>query len=262
MADRAALREQNRRDKMAEMERRHEELKLERRAIDRVTEDFRTKIKEDGKANDDKCQALKDYLAKSKANLKSLEAKCLELSKENEALKESNAKSIGEIEAEYDAKRIAKQKLQFKEHQTIRKKMEKEKKCHENDVFALNLKALEEDVEECKCERDLVKKHHEDLSNEQSNKMSKLKYQKNSQKLVTEEKERLLAKLTQENNDLTSKHQDEVHAKSLLIDRLNFDTKRLEKSIPRLFEDLEKLDTYVLKREMAEQNVATCAGRK
>lgn len=261
MADRAALREQNRIDRMAEMERRHEELKLERRAIDRVTEDFRTKIKEEGKVNDDKCQALREFLTASKSNLKSLEAQCVELQKANDALKSNNASHIESIDADYDERRVAKQKLQFKEHQTIRKKMEKEKKCHDNDVFALNLKALEEDVAECRVERDAVKKKYDDLLNEQSNKMSKLKYQKNSQKLVTEEKERLLANLSQQSKDLKSAHGDEVYSKSLLIDRLKFDTARLEKSIPRLFEDLEKLDTYVLKKEMAEQNAATC-GKK
>jgi hypothetical protein len=90
--------------------------------------------------------------------------------------------------------------------------------------------------------------------NEASNKLSKIKYQKNSQKLLLEEKERLLASLTQANNELLQKHKDEVTGKSLLIDRLKFDTARLEKSIPRLFEDLDKLDVYVQKFEIEQQN--------
>jgi hypothetical protein len=142
----------------------------------------------------------------------------------------------------------------FKEHQTIRKKMEKEKKCHPNDVFALNLAALEEDVKECAEEQKAVKRTYDDAMNEASNKLSKIKYQKNSQKLLLEEKERLLASLTQANNELLQKHKDEVTGKSLLIDRLKFDTARLEKSIPRLFEDLDKLDVYVQKFEIEQQN--------
>lgn len=254
MADREAMREQNRLDRMAQMEVRHEELKLERRAIDRVTEDYRTKIKEEGKVNDDKVQACKDYLVESKRQLKALEARCEELQKDNDAKETLNAASLAEIDADYEVRRVAKQKLQFKEHQTIRKKMEKEKKCHPNDVFALNLKALEEDVEECKAECESVKKAYDEKMNEQSNKLSKMKYQKNSLKLVLEEKERLLASLQAKNKELNTKFSDAYSSKNLLIDRLKFDTARLEKSIPRLEEDLNKLDTYVLKAEMAAQN--------
>jgi chromosome segregation ATPase len=257
MADREAMREQNRRDKMAEMERRHEELKLERRAIDRVTEDFRTKIKEEGLANEDKCVAAQAKITDGKHKLKQLQETCKELEAHNRTLAAINTDQIKEIDEEYDVRRIAKQKLQFKEHQTIRKKMEKEKKCHPNDVFALNLAALEEDVKECAAERDAIKKSYDGIMNEASNKLSKIKYQKNSQKSVTEEKERLLASLQQANDELLQKHKEYVTGKSLLIDRLKFDTARLEKNIPRLNADLEKLDTYVLKFAMEEQNRAT-----
>lgn len=257
MADRQAMREQNRKDMMAEMERRHEELKLERRAIDRVTEDFRTKIKEEECAHEDKCSAAQAKISADRHKLKDLQDKCEELEAKNKTQATINAAQIKDIDADYDTRRIAKQKLQFKEHQTIKKKMEKEKKCHPNDVFALNIKALEEDVKECAVERDAVKKAYDDMLNEASNKLSKIKYQKNSQKLVLEEKERLLASLSQTHAELLQKHKDQVTGKSLLISRLKFDTARLEKSIPRLVDDLEKLDTYVLKFEMEEQNRQT-----
>merc|ERR1712150_138854 len=96
-------------------------------------------------------------------------------------------------------------------------------------------------------EREEVKAHYDKVMNEESNIISKLKFQvKNLDKKLWDrqvENEQLLAKYT----FTKTKGKEDIYNKDLLIQRLAFDTARVEKSIPRIEADLVTLEAMASK---------------
>ena len=159
--------------------------------------------------------------------------------------KETEAKKAAQ-EVEYDEKRRTKQKLQFMESKLCAKKVNIEKKCDPVAVMSIQLKELAEEVEACKAERETVKKHYDDEMNREGNFISKLKFQDQTldKKIADRQSEhdQILAKF----NEMKTKGKDDIYNKGLLIHRLNFDTARVEKSIPRIEADLVNLEKMAI----------------
>ena len=145
-------------------------------------------------------------------------------------------------EVEYDEKRRVKQKGQFLESKLCTKKVNIEKKCDPIEVMNLQLKELAEQVEDCKAERDEVKKEYDNEMNREGNIVAKLKFQDQTlDKKISDrqsEHEQILTKF----KDVKAKGKEDIYNKDLLIQRLKFDTARVEKSIPKIEADLVVLE--------------------
>ena len=145
-------------------------------------------------------------------------------------------------EVEYDEKRRAKQKGQFLESKLCTKKVNIEKKCDPIEVMNLQLKELAEQVEDCKAERDEVKKEYDNEMNREGNVVAKLKFQDQTlDKKISDrrsEHEQILTKF----KEVKAKGKEDIYNKDLLIQRLKFDTARVEKSIPKIEADLVVLE--------------------
>jgi len=205
------------------------------------------------KQNEDKIAALEKAVGEGKAALEALEQQCGDLVVATSNLEADHAKAYAAQDVDYNEKRVFKQKLQFKEHQIIRKKMALEKQCDPNDAFKLGLDQLETEVQEWTADRDSVKKNYDDVMNKQGNVLAKLEYQQKNVSKKLEKKKAEQAELLSKLNELKAAQEEEIYNKDLLIERLKFDTARLQVSIPRLENDLERLDVLKVKFENMNQ---------
>ena len=225
----------------------HEELRLQKRAIDRETEDTRTKTIEDKRV-------AAAEIEKIQLDLESLKEETAALTEKNNNL-ESNVASLkldheekNKIqEEEYDTQRRAKQKLQFQEAKLCTKKVNIEKKCDPVEVHKLQIEELEKEVEHNKNEREEVKKVYETEMNKLDNILSKVNFQKKTwEKKVQAAREQLL-KLNANCINIRESSRKELFEKDLLLQRLVLDTNRCLKSIPEL-----EASTAVLEKMVRE----------
>ena len=149
-------------------------------------------------------------------------------------------------EVEYDEKRRAKQKGQFLESKLCTKKVNIEKKCDPIEVMNLQLKELAEQVQECKVERNEVMKQYDDEMNREGNIIAKLKFQDQSLDRKVSDRQSEHGQIEGKLNEVKAKGREEMQAKNLLIQRLDFDTARVQKSIPKIEADLLLLEKMVV----------------
>lgn len=228
---------------MEAMKKRHEEGSLERRAIDRETEDLRTQHVVDrrvaGETNEGlekEIEMLKEAVANGNASIKSLHS-MINLTKAH------NEKEGAAQDVTYDEKRRHKQKFQFKESKLCSKKVNIEKKCCPEAVMKLQLTELDEQVEACKLENAEVKKSYEEERNRLGNITSKLEFQAKTLAKKKADREAEHKKLTAEYEKMKNEAKGRKYNKDLLIERLTFDTARCEKSIPKIEADIIHLET-------------------
>ena len=212
----------------------HEELRLEKRAIDRETEDTRTKTIEDKRV-------AEAEIEKIQLDVDSMKEECAELAQKNKNL-ECQIKSLQaeheekkkKQEEDYDNQRRSKQKLQFQEAKLCTKKVNIEKKCDPVEVHKLQIEELKKEVEFNKNEREEVKKIYETEMNKLDNVISKLKFQKKTaEKKLQAAKEDFLKNNANVIN-LRASSRKELYDKDLLLQRLVLDTARCERTIPDL----------------------------
>ena len=223
----------------------HEQLRLQKRSIDRETEDTRTKTIEDKRAAGveiEKLQLDVDSLKEETAALveknKGLESKVVSLKEEHVQKKKAQ-------EEDYDTQRRHKQKLQFQESKLCTKKVNIEKKCDPVEVHRLQIEELKNEVEHNKNEREEVKKIYETEMNKVDNILSKLKFQVTTwEKKVQAAREQLL-KLNANCINVREATRKELYDKDLLVQRLILDTKRCHKSIPELESSTAVLEKMV-----------------
>jgi len=221
-------------DDLEQLKVRHEELRLEKRAVDRQTEDTRTKTVEDKRAAEAEIEKLQldvDSLKEETAALveknKSIEGSIAAIKAEHEQKKKKQ-------EEDYDGQRRAKQKLQFQESKLCTKKVNLEKKCDPIEVHKMQIEELEKEVEFNKNEREEVKKIYETEMNKMDNIKAKLAFQKqNWEKKVQAQREELL-KLNANVINLRTSSRKELFDKDLLLQRLVLDTDRCKRTIPDL----------------------------
>ncbi|KAL5267920.1 hypothetical protein ACHWQZ_G004838 [Mnemiopsis leidyi] len=223
----------------------HEELRLTKRAIDRETEDTRTKTIEDKRAAEAEIEKLQ-------LDLESLKEETTELIQKNKSLetkvaciKEEHEVKRKKQEEDYDNQRRSKQKLQFQEAKLCTKKVNIEKKCDPVEVHKLQIEELKKEVQFNKNEREEVKKIYETEMNKLDNVMAKLKFQKKTwEKKLQAAREELL-KLNANCIDIRESSRKELYEKDLLLQRLVLDTKRCQKSIPELEASMALLENMV-----------------
>lgn len=223
----------------------HEELRLLKRAIDRETEDTRTKTVEDkrsGEIANEKLaldiESAKEEIAELTQKNKNLESKVKALQAEHEIAKKKQ-------EEDYDVQRRSKQKLQFQESKLCTKKVNIEKKCDTVEVHKLQIAELEKEVEFNKNEREEVKKIYDTEMNKLGNVKAKLEYQKNSCEKKLEKLRQDFLKHNANCISLREKNRKELLDKDLLLQRLVLDTARCERTIPELQASMEVLETMV-----------------
>ena len=223
----------------------HEELRLEKRAIDRETEDTRTKTIEDKRTAEAEIEKLQ-------LDLESLKEEAADLNLKNKGLESTIAtlKSEHELkrkkqEEDYDNRRRSKQKLQFQEAKLCTKKVNIEKKCDPVEVHKLQIEELKKEVKFNKNEREEVKKIYETEMNKLDNVMAKLKFQKKTwEKKLQAAREELL-KLNANCINVRETARKELYEKDLLLQRLVLDTNRCQKSIPELEASMVLLEKMV-----------------
>ena len=223
----------------------HEQLRLEKRAVDRKTEDCRTKIIEDSRtaeAEIEKLQldvdALKEEAAALMAKNKSLESTASSLKIEHEQKKKAQ-------EEEYDTQRRHKQKLQFQESKLCTKKVNIEKKCDPVEIHKLQIEELKSEVEHNKNEFAETEKIYATEMNKLGNIKAKIEFQKKTcNNKVQKQREELLKN---EANIINTRLgcRKELFEKDLLLKRLVIDTKRCEKNIPELEASLPMLEKMI-----------------
>ena len=223
----------------------HEDLRLQKRSIDRETEDTRTKTIEDkrvAEAEIEKLQldleSLKEETADLNEKNKSLESKVTSLKEEHEQRKKKQ-------EEDYDNQRRAKQKLQFQEAKLCTKKVNIEKKCDPVEVHKLQIQELEKEVEYNKNEREEVKKIYETEMNKLDNVLAKLKFQKKSWEKKVQAARKQQLKLNANCINVRESSRKELYEKDLLLQRLVLDTNRCQKSIPELEASMAVLEKMV-----------------
>jgi len=223
----------------------HEELRLEKRAVDRLTEDTRTKIIEDSRtaeAEIEKLQldveALKEEAAALMTKNSQLECTVVSLKTEHEQKKKAQ-------EEDYDVQRRNKQKLQFQESKLCTKKVNIEKKCDPVEIHKLQIEELKAEVEHNKNERAETQKIYETEMNRLDNIKSKCSFQKKTwENKVQKGREALLKNEANCINTRLSCRK-ELFEKDLLLKRLVIDTKRCEKNIPELTASLPLLEKMI-----------------
>ncbi|KAL5253806.1 hypothetical protein ACHWQZ_G013544 [Mnemiopsis leidyi] len=126
----------------------HEELRLEKRAIDRETEDTRTKTIEDKRAAEAEIEKLQLDLESMKEEAAELNLKNKGLESTIAALKSEHELKRKKQEEDYDNQRRSKQKLQFQEAKLCTKKVNIEKKCDpvEKKTWEKKMQAAREDL--------------------------------------------------------------------------------------------------------------------
>ena len=212
----------------------HEELRLEKRAVDRETEDTRTKTVEDkrvAEAENEKLQLDVDSMKEEAAELinknKDLEAKIA-------ALKAEHGEKKKKQEEDYDNQRRSKQKLQFQESKLCTKKVNMEKKCDPIEVHKLQIEELKKEVEFNKNEREEVKKIYETEMNKLGNVKAKLEFQKKTAEKKLQAAREEFLKLNANCINTREGNRKELYDKDLLLQRLVLDTARCERTIPEL----------------------------
>ena len=158
----------------------HEELRLQKRAVDRETEDTRTKTIEEKRVAEADIERLQLDLESLKEETAALTDKNKNLETTITSLKEQHEQKKKKQEEDYDNQRRSKQKLQFQEAKLCTKKVNIEKKCDPVEVHKLQIQELEKEVEFNQNERDEVKKIYETEMNKLDNILAKLKFQKKS----------------------------------------------------------------------------------
>ena len=212
----------------------HEELRLQKRAIDRETEDTRTKTIEDKRVAAAEIEKLQLDLESLKEETAALTEKNKNLESNVASLKIDHEEKKKIQEEDYDNQRRAKQRLQFQEAKLCTKKVNVEKKCDPVEVHKLQIEELEKEVEHNKNEREEVKKIYETEMNKLDNILSKVKFQKKTwEKKVQAAREQLL-KLNANCISIRESSRKELFEKDLLLQRLVLDTNRCLKSIPEL----------------------------
>ena len=225
----------------------HEELRLQKRAIDRETEDTRTKTIEDKRVAAAEIEKLQLDLESLKEETAALTEKNKNLESNVASLKIDHEEKKKKQEEDYDNQRRAKQKLQFQEAKLCTKKVNVEKKCDPVEVHKLQIEELEKEVEHNKNEREEVKKIYETEMNKLDNILSKVKFQtKTWEKKVQAAREQLL-KLNANCISIRESSRKELFEKDLLLQRLVLDTNRCLKSIPEL-----EASTAVLEKMIKE----------
>ena len=223
----------------------HEELRLQKRAVDRDTEDTRTKTIEEKRVAEAEIEKLQLDLESLKEETAALTNKNKSLETTITSLKEQHQQKKKKQEEDYDNQRRSKQKLQFQEAKLCTKKVNIEKKCDLVEVHKLQIQELEKEVEFNKNERDDVKKIYETEMNKLDNILAKLKFQKKSwEKKVQSAREELL-KLNANCINIRESSRKELYEKDLLLQRLVLDTNRCQKSIPELEASMAVLETMV-----------------
>ena len=223
----------------------HEELRLQKRAVDRETEDTRTKTIEEKRVAEAEIEKLQLDLESLKEETAALTDKNKNLETTITSLKEQHQQKKKKQEEDYDNQRRSKQKLQFQEAKLCTKKVNIEKKCDPVEVHKLQIQELEKEVEFNKNERDEVKKIYETEMNKLDNILAKLKFQKKSwEKKVQSAREELL-KLNANCINIRESSRKELYEKDLLLQRLVLDTNRCQKSIPELEASMAVLETMV-----------------
>ena len=223
----------------------HEELRLQKRAVDRDTEDTRTKTIEEKRVAEAQIEKLQLDLESLKEETAALTDKNKNLETTITSLKEQHQQKKKKQEEDYDNQRRSKQKLQFQEAKLCTKKVNIEKKCDLVEVHKLQIQELEKEVEFNKNERDDVKKIYETEMNKLDNILAKLKFQKKSwEKKVQSAREELL-KLNANCINIRESSRKELYEKDLLLQRLVLDTNRCQKSIPELEASMAVLEKMV-----------------
>ena len=223
----------------------HEELRLQKRAVDRDTEDTRTKTIEEKRVAEAEIEKLQLDLESLKEETAALTDKNKNLETTITSLKEQHQQKKKKQEEDYDNQRRSKQRLQFQEAKLCTKKVNIEKKCDPVEVHKLQIQELEKEVEFNKNERDEVKKIYETEMNKLDNILAKLKFQKKSwEKKVQSAREELL-KLNANCINIRESSRKELYEKDLLLQRLVLDTNRCQKSIPELEASMAVLEKMV-----------------
>ena len=223
----------------------HEELRLQKRAVDRETEDTRTKTIEEKRVAEAEIEKLQLDLESLKEETAALTDKNKNLETTITSLKEQHRQKKKKQEEDYDNQRRSKQKLQFQEAKLCTKKVNIEKKCDPVEVHKLQIQELEKEVEFNKNERDEVKKIYETEMNKLDNILAKLKFQRKSwEKKVQSAREELL-KLNANCINIRESSRKELYEKDLLLQRLVLDTNRCQKSIPELEASMAVLEKLV-----------------
>ena len=212
----------------------HETLRLQKRSIDRETEDTRTKTIEEKRVAEAEIEKLQ-------LDLESLKEETADLSEKNKilettviSLKEEHVLKRKRQEEDYDVQRRSKQKLQFQEAKLCTKKVNIEKKCDPVEVHKLQIQELEREVENNTNEREEVKKIYETEMTKVDNIFAKLKFQKKTWKKKVQAAREELLKLNANCINVRESSRKELFEKDLLLQRLVLDTDRCLKSIPEL----------------------------
>jgi len=223
----------------------HETLRLQKRSIDRETEDTRTKTIEEKRVAEAEIEKLQLDLESLKEETATLSEKNKTLETTVTGLKEEHALKRKRQEEDYDVQRRSKQKLQFQEAKLCTKKVNIEKKCDPVEVHRLQIQELEREVEHNTNEREEVKKIYETEMTKVDNILAKLKFQKKTwEKKVQAAREQLL-KLNANCINARESSRKELFEKDLLLQRLVLDTDRCLKSIPELEASMAILEKMV-----------------
>jgi len=228
---------------LEELKAQHEKLRLEKRAVDRVTEDIRAKTVEDKRKHAEEIEALEKEIEKKKEKVARANERNKTIETTIKILEQDHSTKKLKQEEEYETKRKSKQKLQFMESKLCTKKVNIEKKVDPIYAMGLQIKELEEEVAHNKQESEEVQKIYDDEMNKCSNIISKLKFQvQNLDKKVAARKEDYAALLAKQEAGIVNRRK-ELYDKDLLIQRLDFDTKRCEKALPRIEADIAHLES-------------------
>ena len=225
----------------------HETLRLEKRAVDRETEDTRTKTVEDKRV-------IEAEIEKLQHDLESMKDETAELIQKNDSIKtkindikEDHSQKRKKQEEDYDNQRRSKQKLQFQEAKLCTKKVNIEKKCDPVEVHKLQIEELKKEVEFNKNEREEVKKIYDTEMNKLDNVKAKLLFQKKTcEKKLQGAREEFL-KLNANCINIRDTCRKELYEKDLLLQRLVLDTNRCQRSIPELEASISVLENKVIK---------------
>ena len=223
----------------------HEELRLLKRAIDRETEDTRTKTIDDKRVAEAEIEKLQH-------DVDSMKEECAELTQKNKnlecrinSMKAEHEEKKKQQEVDYDNQRRSKQKLQFQEAKLCTKKVNIEKKCDPIEVHKLQIEELKKEVEFNKGEREEVKKIYDTEMNKLDNIKSKLEFQKKTAENKLQAARETFLKLNANVINEKENSRKELYEKDLLLQRLVLDTARCERTIPELEASMVVLDGMV-----------------
>ena len=202
----------------------HETLRLQKRSIDRETEDTRTKTIEEKRVAEAEIEKLQLDLESLKEETAALSEKNKTLETTVTGLKEEHALKRKRQEEDYDVQRRSKQKLQFQEAKLCTKKVNIEKKCDPVEVHRLQIQELEREVEHNTNEREEVKKIYETEMNKVDNILAKLKFQKKTWENKVQAAREQLLKLNANCINARESSRKELFEKDLLLQRLVLDT--------------------------------------